>query len=180
MATQVVFGEGKANSRIMLIGEQPGDQEDLQGRPFVGAAGKVLDRALDEIGMDRSSLYITNAVKHFKWKPSPRGKRRLHAKPSAREVIACRPWLQREIQIVDPAIIVCMGATACFTILGDQFRLTQSRGTVIHDPEWKAAIVATIHPSAVLRAPDHEGREREYRAFVADLKVAHKQAMSAK
>jgi DNA polymerase len=154
----------------MLIGEQPGDQEDLQGHVFVGPAGKMLDRALEEIGLDRGKCYVTNAVKHFKW--TPRGKRRLHQKPTAREVHACRPWLLREIELVNPSVIICMGATASQTVLGNQFRLTRSRGTVIHDPNYTAAIIATIHPSAILRAPDHAGREEAYRGFARDLKFA--------
>jgi DNA polymerase len=177
-ASQAVFGEGISAANIMLIGEQPGDQEDRQGRVFVGPAGKMMDRALEEIGLARSALYVTNAVKHFKW--VPRGKRRLHQKPSSREVKACRPWLQREIGLVKPAVIVCMGATACQSIFGPAFRLTKSRGIVLHQANWgEAALVATVHPSAILRAPDHAGREEQYRAFVADLKVAQKAAKSS-
>ena len=175
-ATQAVFGEGIPTARIMLIGEQPGDQEDLRGRVFVGPAGKMLDRALLEIGLDRTQCYVTNAVKHFKW--TPRGKRRLHQRPTAREVHACFPWLKREIEIVKPSVMVCMGATACLAILGNQFRLTRSRGVVIRDPNYSAVIIATIHPSAILRAPDHAGREQAYRGFVHDLKLARATAQA--
>jgi DNA polymerase len=175
-ATQAVFGEGKATARMMLIGEQPGDQEDQSGHPFVGPAGKLLDRALGDAKIDRSSLFVTNAVKHFKWKPAPRGKRRLHSKPTAREVHACFPWLEREIGLVKPAVIVCMGATAGQAMFGNQFRLGVSRGKVMSDARWTARIVATVHPSAILRVPDHEGREREYAAFVKDLRMADKVA----
>jgi DNA polymerase len=175
-ATQAVFGEGNAHGRIMLVGEQPGDQEDLQGHPFVGPAGRILDRALVEIGLDRATLYVTKAVKHFKWKPAPRGKRRRHAKPGAREVHACRPWLEREIALVKPAVIVCMGITAGVAMLGRQFRLGAARGRVIRDEHWIARIVATAHPSAILRMPTHEEREREFKAFVADLRLAKKAA----
>jgi DNA polymerase len=177
-ATQAVFGEGKSTARIILIGEQPGDQEDLQGQAFVGPAGKVLDRALEEIGLDRSLTYVTNAVKHFKWKPAPRGKRRLHSKPGSREIHACHPWLERESFLIKPAVIVCMGVTAGQAILGKAFKLGESRSRIIHDPRWSAAIIATAHPSAILRVPTHEDREREYRAFVADLKLAQKAAQS--
>jgi DNA polymerase len=177
-ATQAVFGEGNPHARIMLIGEQPGDQEDLQGHPFVGPAGKILDRALEEIGLDRASLFVTNAVKHFKWTPAPRGKRRLHAKPGAREIHACYPWLEREISLVKPSVIVCMGVTAGQAIFGRQFRLGESRGRVLQDPRWLSRTVATAHPSAILRMPDHESREREYKSFVTDLRLAKKAAGS--
>lgn len=178
-ATQVVFGEGKADARIFLVGEQPGDQEDLQGRPFVGPASKVLDRALREIGFDRSSLYITNAVKHFKWKPAPRGKRRLHGKPGMREIRACFPWLEREISLVHPSVILILGATAGQALLGNQFRLTESRGKPIHDSRWSATIVATAHPSAILRMPDHQSRERAFRDLISDLTIARRAARLA-
>ena len=171
-ATQVVFGEGKTNAEIMLIGEQPGDQEDRQGRPFVGPAGKLLDSALQESGIDRSAVYITNAVKHFKWKPAPRGKRRLHSKPSAREIHACRPWLQREIFLIKPKIIISLGATAGQTLFGAQFRITSFRGKIIRDSEWAPNIIVTVHPSAILRIPDPQDKEREFKAFAADLRLA--------
>lgn len=165
--TQTVFGEGGPKSKLMFVGEQPGDQEDKSGHPFVGPAGKLLDKALEEAGIDRSQVYVTNAVKHFKWVQS--GKRRLHQKPNAREVAACRGWLEAEIAAVKPRAIVCLGATAAQSLLGRTFRVTQQRG------EWVASshaphVMATIHPSAVLRAPDHDAREREYQGLVEDLR----------
>lgn len=175
-ATQAVFGEGKAEARIIFIGEQPGDQEDRQGHPFVGPAGQMLDRALNEIGLDRSLVYVTNAVKHFKWKPDPRGKRRLHSKPGARELHACHPWLERELTLIKPDVVVCLGATAGQAIFGMKFRLRDFRGSVIRDSQLAPQIIATIHPSAILRAPDHEGREREYRGFLEDLRMAQEAA----
>lgn len=178
-ATQAVFGEGGVDARLIFIGEQPGDQEDLQGRPFVGPAGKMLDRALEEIELDRSLTYVTNAVKHFKWTPAPRGKRRLHAKPSAREVGACRPWLQREISRIRPEVIVTLGATAGQSLFGPKFRLGEFRGKIIRDSEWAPAVICTVHPSAILRIPDQEGRHREYQAFLSDLRIARK-AMQGK
>ena len=171
-ATQGVFGEGTTRARMMLVGEQPGDREDVQGRPFVGPAGRLLDEALVEAGIDRAAVYVTNAVKHFKWTPSPRGKRRIHAKPNAGEVRACRPWLEHEVAIVKPAVVVCLGATAAQSMLGSAFRVTVSRGEVIRGTDWAAGVVATVHPSSILRAPDEESRKRAYAAFVADLKVA--------
>jgi DNA polymerase len=156
----------------MLVGEQPGDQEDRQGHPFVGPAGQLLDKALAEAGVDRANTIITNAVKHFKWTPSPRGKRRLHKKPTAGEVNACRPWLELEIRVTTPSVIVCLGATAAQSLLGPAFRVTKSRGQVIRDTEWADAVLATYHPSAILRAPDEASRREQYRAFVHDLKTA--------
>jgi DNA polymerase len=179
-ATQVVFGEGKQKATILFIGEQPGDQEDLAGHPFVGPAGKLLDRALAEAGINRSEVFVTNAVKHFKWTPAPRGKRRLHSKPSAREVKACHPWLEQEIALIEPRVVVCLGATAGQSLFGAAFRLGAARGKVTADPRWPAAVMATVHSSAILRAPDHEGREREYQAFVADLRAAHAAAGAAR
>lgn len=170
-ATQAVLGEGPKKARLVLIGEQPGDQEDQQGRPFVGPAGRVIDRALEELGIARSEVYITNAVKHFKFEE--RGKRRIHKKPGAGEIRACRPWLDAELSLVRPYVIGCLGATASQAIFGNQFRLTQQRGTPILAPEYGVA-VATVHPSAILRAPDHAQREAEYKQFVADLKVMRK------
>ncbi|MBV9242845.1 MAG: UdgX family uracil-DNA binding protein [Acidobacteria bacterium] len=166
LGTQTVFGEGPRDARVMMVGEQPGNEEDLQGHPFVGPAGRMLDKALVDARIDRSTVYLTNAVKHFKWKPA--GKRRLHQKPSTSEVNACKPWLQGEIEVIHPEIIVCLGATAAQSLLGNKFRVTKSRGEWFdHDG---SRIIATIHPSAILRAPG-EGRELEYRRFVADLAI---------
>ncbi len=155
----------------MLIGEQPGNDEDLDGRPFVGPAGKLLDRALIEAGIDRTEVYVTNAVKHFKWEP--RGKRRIHKKPNSAEIAACRPWLEAEIAVVRPEVIICMGATAAQSLLGRDFRVTQHRGEFIESP-LAPSVTATIHPSAILRAPDEETRRIEFANFVADLKNATK------
>jgi uracil-DNA glycosylase len=166
-ATQTVFGEGARKAELMLIGEQPGDAEDLSGHPFVGPAGKLLDRALAEAGIDRGDAYVTNAVKHFKWEP--RGKRRIHKKPNAGEIAACRPWLDVEIQLVKPRAIVCLGATAAQALLGRTFRLTAHRGELIPSP-LAPVLLATVHPSALLRAPDEETRHRETRRFVEDLR----------
>ncbi len=165
-ATQTVFGVGRKGAPVMLVGEQPGDQEDRQGAPFVGPAGHLLDRALGAAGIARSDAYVTNAVKHFKWEP--RGKVRLHKKPSAREVAACKPWLLAEIEAVEPALVVCLGATAAQAILGPGFRVTKSRGEVI-DGSFGKPVMATIHPSAVLRERDDAARESAFRSLVADL-----------
>src|SRR3954462_9860052 len=168
--TQTVFGEGRRGSRILFVGEQPGDKEDLEGRPFVGPAGAVLDKALDDAGIDRRDVYVTNAVKHFKWEP--RGKRRIHKKPNAMEIAACRPWLDAEIEAVQPDVIVCLGATAAQALLGKQFRVTKSRGEII-EAEGKT-MLATVHPSSILRAPDDEARRLEREKFVEDLRVIAK------
>jgi uracil-DNA glycosylase family protein len=165
--TQTVFGEGRRDARILFVGEQPGDKEDLEGRPFVGPAGAVLDRALDEAGIDRQDVYVTNAVKHFKWEP--RGKRRIHKRPNAMEIAACRPWLDAEIEAVRPDVVVCLGATAAQALLGKQFRVTKSRGEII-ESEGKT-MLATVHPSSILRAPDDETRRLERQKFVEDLRV---------
>jgi len=157
----------------MLLGEQPGDQEDLAGKPFVGPAGKILDRALEEAGIDRTQVYVTNTVKHFKWEP--RGKRRIHKKPNSREIAACRPWLEAELRAVRPGLLVCMGATAAQAIFGPSFRVTRDRGKVL-ESDLAPKVVATVHPSSLLRQPDEESREREYNLFVADLRVAVKAA----
>jgi uracil-DNA glycosylase len=164
-ATQSVFGEGAKHADLMFVGEQPGNEEDLQGKPFVGPAGKLLDKFLAQAGLDRSSIYLTNAVKHFSW--VPRGKRRLHSKPRAGEIRACHPWLEAEIASIQPRIIVCLGATAAQSILGKTFRLTQHRGELLRSPhgQW---VMATIHPSAILRTPD-EKRQAEKALFLADL-----------
>jgi len=168
-ATQVVFGEGSHDAAVMFVGEQPGDQEDRAGKPFVGPSGKVLDGVLDELGIDRRhDVYVTNAVKHFKWEP--RGKMRLHSKPSAREVAACRPWLEAEIDVVKPEMIVCLGATAAQSLLGNAFRVTKQRGQIIRDQKWAPAVLATYHPSALLRMPDEAARHRAMEEFRSDLK----------
>jgi DNA polymerase len=170
--TQTVFGEGSEASRFLLVGEQPGHEEDLSGRPFVGPAGRLLDRALREAGIDRSRAYVTNVVKHFKWEREPRGKRRIHKKPNAAEIRACRPWLDAEVAVIRPAVIVCLGATAAQALLGKDFRVTQHRGEIIRSSSLAPSIVATIHPSAILRAPDDETRRREMARFVEDLRIA--------
>jgi DNA polymerase len=165
--TQTVFGEGATTAQAMFVGEQPGDREDLEGRPFVGPAGQLFDRALAEAGIDRKLAYVTNAVKHFKW--TPRGKRRIHQKPNWAEIAACRPWLDAELAVVKPQVLVPMGATAAQALLGRQFRVTRDRGRPV-DSNLAPTVIATIHPSAILRAQD-EDREREYRALVEDLKT---------
>ena len=164
--TQTVFGEGAEHAQVMFVGEQPGDREDKEGKPFVGPAGGVLDEALEEAGIDRRRVYITNAVKHFKWKPQ--GKRRLHQKPNAAEINACRPWLDAEIAVVKPHLLVLLGATAAQALLGRDFRVTLQRGQLI-ERAGLPPMMATVHPSSILRAPDDEARELEMRAFVKDL-----------
>jgi DNA polymerase len=168
--TQTVFGEGRKDSRVMMIGEQPGDQEDKAGKPFVGPAGGILDRALEEVGIDRAEVYVTNAVKHFKWEP--RGKRRIHAKPNAREVQACKPWVTAEVQVVRPVMVVALGATAAQALMGKDFRITKSRGEIFRDTPYASWLMATVHPSSILRAPSPADRESAYQAFVEDLRVA--------
>jgi len=167
LGTQTVFGEGAKRAELMLVGEQPGDQEDLAGHPFVGPAGKLLDKALAEAGIDRTKVYVTNVVKHFKWEP--RGKRRIHKKPSASEISACRPWLDTEIQLVKPRAIVCLGATAAQALLGKQFKVTAQRGTFIASA-LAPLVMATVHPSSILRERDDEARHREQERFVDDLR----------
>ncbi len=167
-ATQAVFGEGPEGAKVMLVGEQPGDVEDREGRPFVGPAGRLLDDALEEAGIDRRRVYVTNAVKHFKWEP--RGKRRLHSKPNAGEVSACRPWLDAEIAAVRPSIVVCLGATAAQALLGAEFRVTTQRG------KWVTSalapnVLATVHPSSVLREKDDDRRHAAFEGLVADLRI---------
>ena len=165
--TQTVFGEGARKADLIFVGEQPGDQEDLAGKPFVGPAGKLLDRALEAAGIDRSSVYVTNVVKHFKWEP--RGKRRIHKKPNAGEISACRPWLDTEIHLLKPRAIVCLGATAAQALLGKSFKVTQNRGKFV--PSTLAPFVlATVHPSSPLRAPDEETRRQETARFIEDLR----------
>jgi len=174
IATQTVFGEGAARARLMLVGEQPGDQEDLAGHPFVGPAGKLLDRALAEAGIDRAAVYVTNVVKHFKWEP--RGKRRIHKKPGAREIAACRSWLDTEIALVRPRAIVCLGATAAQALLGRTFKVTEHRGELVESP-LAPVVLATVHPSSLLRAPDEETRHRETGRFVDDLRLVARRLM---
>jgi uracil-DNA glycosylase family protein len=167
-ATQTVFGEGKPDVKLMLVGEQPGDTEDRTGRPFVGPAGRLLDEALAEIGIDRREAYVTNVVKHFKW--TPRGPRRIHSTPTAPEIAACRPWLDAEIAAVRPVVIVCLGATAARALLGRDFRVTTGRGELL--ASLARFVLATVHPSSLLRTPDEEQRREGMRRFVADLAKA--------
>src|SRR5215210_1094095 len=164
LGTQTVFGEGSPKAELMLVGEQPGDQEDLAGKPFVGPAGRLLDRGLDEAGIDRRTAYVTNVVKHFKWQP--RGKRRIHQKPNAAEVAACRPWLDTELALVQPTALVCLGATAAQALLGRQFRVSKDRGVPV-DSDLAAVVMATVHPSSILRS---DNREEEFALFVEDLR----------
>ena len=166
-ATQTVFGEGTASASIMLIGEQPGNDEDLAGHPFVGPAGRILTEALEQAGIDRQRTYVTNVVKHFKWEP--RGKRRIHAKPKAGEIGACRPWLDAEIAVVHPRIIVCLGATAAKALLGNAFKVSIDRGRFVESP-LAPLVTATVHPSSILREPDSNARREAMKAFVRDLK----------
>ena len=167
--TQTVFGAGPRRAEVMFVGEQPGDQEDRAGEPFVGPAGRVLDEALEEVGIDRAQVYVTNVVKHFKW-VAP-GKRRIHSKPNAREIRACRPWLDSELEVVKPTVIVCLGATAAQALLGGKFRVTQQRGQPIRNTGLAPSFIATVHPASILRAPDPETREAEGKAFVEDLRA---------
>ena len=169
--TQTVFGEGSKKAEIIFVGEQPGDKEDLAGRPFVGPAGRVLDEGLEAAGIDRSLAYVTNAVKHFKW--VARGKRRIHQKPNAAEMAACRPWLEAELAVVRPKVLVALGATAAQSLLGRQFRVTKQRGTPI-ESELAPHVVATVHPSSILRQETDEDRAAAMKDFVADLKVVAK------
>ena len=171
LGTQTVFGEGGTHVRVMLVGEQPGDQEDLQGRPFVGPAGRILDKALAEAGIDRDETYVTNAVKHFKWEP--RGKRRIHKKPNSIEIAACKPWLEAELSVLKPDVVVCLGATAAQALLGKDFRVSTQRGQLIQS-DLAPNVIATVHPSSLLRAPDEETRRIETKRFVDDLKEVEK------
>jgi len=165
--SQTVFGEGPQRAQIMMVGEQPGDAEDIAGHPFVGPAGRLLDRALEEAGIDRAVVYVTNVVKHFKWEP--RGKRRIHAKPNGAEIAACRPWLETEIALVKPRILVCLGATAAQALLGRAFKVSKQRGEFVSS-SLAPRVTATVHPSSILRAPDDESRRTEMQRFVEDLK----------
>lgn len=167
LGTQTVFGGGASHARVMFVGEQPGDQEDKAGKPFVGPAGRILDKALVEAGINRTEVYVTNAVKHFKWEP--RGKRRIHKKPNQLEINACRPWLDAEVAVVKPELIVCLGATAAQSVLGKSFKVTQHRGELISH-ELAPYVVATVHPSSILRAPDEQKRHEEMARFIEDLK----------
>jgi DNA polymerase len=166
--TQTVFGAGPARARVMMVGEQPGNDEDLAGEPFVGPAGRILDRALEEVGIDRREVYVTNVVKHFKWEA--KGKRRIHAKPNQLEITACLPWLEAELDVVRPGALVCLGATAAQALLGAKFRVTRERGQWV-SARWTSRVMATVHPSAILRAPDDEARRLEMARFVTDLRL---------
>src|SRR5215212_172816 len=172
-ATQTVFGEGPKQARVMFVGEQPGDHEDLAGKTFVGPSGGMLDSILEKVGIDRSQVYVTNAVKHFKFEQ--KGKRRIHAKPSARQVAACKPWLKAEVEVVRPDVIVALGATAAQAMLGNQFKVTKERGKPLTDTTWGPCVIATVHPSSLLRAPDEAARRAAVAAFEADLRVVKKQ-----
>jgi DNA polymerase len=172
VGTQTVFGEGPSNASVVIIGEQPGDQEDLVGRPFVGPSGKLLDVALDDAGIDRDKVYVTNAVKHFKWERGP-GKRRIHKKPNDTEIRACHPWLEHELALIEPRVVVLLGATAAQALLGKAFRVTQSRGKVLRPWGAKPLVVATVHPSAVLRSPPAERAANE-KAFMRDIRKVAK------
>jgi len=167
-ATQTVFGAGKRAARVLFVGEQPGNEEDLKGKPFVGPAGKLLDRALEDAGIDRAEAYVTNVVKHFKWEK--RGKNRIHKKPNAAEIRACLPWLHAELQVLRPRVLVCLGATAAQALLGRDFRVTTERGKVLRS-ELAEYVVATVHPSSILRQQTNEDRARELHALIADLRV---------
>ena len=175
-ATQTVFGTGGPRAEVMFVGEQPGDKEDRVGEPFVGPAGQLLDRALEEAGIDRSKVYVTNAVKHFRWEA--RGKRRIHKKPNAKQIQACHPWLESEINVIQPKLVVCLGATAAQALLGADFRVTKHRGEVI-DRDGLPPVTATVHPSSILRARDDASGEAEFERFVADLKLAATSAKAA-
>lgn len=169
LGTQTVFGEGSSNARIMMVGEQPGDQEDRMGRPFVGPAGRILDLALSKAGIERSEVYVTNVVKHFKWSPAERGKRRIHKKPRYSEIHACRPWLDAELEAVRPQILVCLGASAAQSLLGREFRVSQQRGQIV-ESTLAPYVIATVHPSSILRAQDENSRHFQMEAFIRDLK----------
>ena len=175
LGTQTVFGEGARKAELMFVGEQPGNEEDLTGHPFVGPAGKLLDRALAGAGIDRAVVYVTNVVKHFKWEP--RGKRRIHKKPNAAETAACRPWLDAEIALVKPRAIVCLGATAAQALLGRGFKVTAQRGAFVPSP-LAPLVLATVHPSSILRAPDEEARRREMKQLTNDLRVVARALLS--
>ena len=166
-----MFGEGSPAAQVLFVGEQPGNDEDLAGKPFVGPAGRLLDKALVEAGIDRGTVYVTNVVKHFKWEPQ--GKRRIHKKPNAREIAACRPWLQAELETIQPKVLVCLGATAAQALLGKDFKVSTQRGELVESP-LAPKVMATVHPSSILRAPDDEKRHEEMKRFIADLKKVAK------
>lgn len=168
--TQTVFGEGRSKAQIMFVGEQPGDQEDRAGHPFVGPAGKLLDRALEQVGLQRSQVYLTNVVKHFKWVAATRGNKRIHKKPRYSEIHACRPWLDAELRVVKPRVLVCLGSTAAQSLLGRTFSVMRQRGQLIDSP-LAPFVIATVHPSSILRAPDDEARHLQMQAFINDLKI---------
>jgi uracil-DNA glycosylase len=169
LGTQTVFGEGLPRARVMFVGEQPGDQEDRVGRPFVGPAGRVLDLALSKAGIDRAEVYVTNVVKHFKWSPAERGKRRIHKKPRYSEMQACRPWLDAELEVVQPQVLVCLGASAAQSLLGRDFRVSQQRGQLLNS-DLAPFVIATVHPSSILRAQNEDSRHLQMEAFIDDLK----------
>ena len=174
VGTQTVFGEGPKRARVMIVGEQPGDQEDRAGHPFVGPSGKLLDRALEEAGIDRGDVYVTNAVKHFKWERGEKSARRIHKKPNDAEIRACHPWLEEEMRLVQPEVVVCLGATAAQSIMGKSFRVTKERGRAVKAPNG-STVIATVHPSSVLRAPDADARAQAEKDFFTDLRrVARK------
>ena len=174
LGTQTVFGEGPKKARVMIVGEQPGDQEDRAGHPFVGPSGKLLDRALEEAGIDRDDVYVTNAVKHFKWERGEKSARRIHKKPNDAEIRACHPWLDEEIRLVRPDVVVCLGATAAQSIMGKTFKVTKERGRAVKAPNG-TTVVATVHPSSVLRAPDADARAQAEKDFFTDLKKVARQ-----
>lgn len=174
LGTQTVFGEGPKRARVMIVGEQPGDQEDRAGHPFVGPSGKLLDRALEEAGIDRGDVYVTNAVKHFKWERGEKSARRIHKKPNDAEIRACHPWLEEEIRLVQPEVVVCLGATAAQAIMGKSFRVTKERGHAVKAPNG-GTVIATVHPSSVLRAPDADARAQAEKDFFTDLKKVARQ-----
>ncbi|HEV2400030.1 MAG TPA: UdgX family uracil-DNA binding protein [Candidatus Sulfotelmatobacter sp.] len=183
LGTQTVFGEGPSRARVMFVGEQPGDSEDLAGHPFVGPAGRLLDEVLAEVGVGRSEVYVTNVVKHFKWVAAQRGKRRIHKKPRLSEIEACRPWLEAEMHVVKAEVLVCLGATAAQALLGKNFRVTRDRGTLIKS-DLAPYVMATTHPASILRAPDPRAREQQRQDFIRDLKkvaelIAHRPASVA-
>jgi DNA polymerase len=174
LGTQTVFGEGPKTARVMIVGEQPGDQEDRAGHPFVGPSGKLLDRALEEAGIDRDDVYVTNAVKHFKWERGEKSARRIHKKPNDAEIRACHPWLDEEIRLVQPEVVVCLGATAAQSIMGKTFKVTKERGRAVKAPNG-TTVIATVHPSSVLRAPDADARAQAEKDFFTDLKKVARQ-----
>ena len=174
LGTQTVFGEGPKRARVMIVGEQPGDQEDRAGHPFVGPSGKLLDRALEEAGIDRGDVYVTNAVKHFKWERGEKSARRIHKKPNDAEIRACHPWLEEEMRLVQPEVVVCLGATAAQSIMGKSFKVTKERGRAVKAPNGDT-VIATVHPSSVLRAPDADARAQAEKDFFSDLRKVARQ-----